>query len=665
VLVLLLGAALLPGVGASPAGADEVACGAEFPAYAPEPVATGSRSFTAEIPMSDGVVLRATVTLPTGIEGPFPVALTTTGYNRAAAGAIALGGGGAGLERHGYATVLLDDRGTGTSDGTWDSWGERTQADYPEVLDWIVAQEWSDGRIGLVGGSYMGITALFTAASGHPAVKAVFAMVPMADAYRDIVFAGGEINTAFIPLWMGLVTALSLAAGDPEPLVEHLLGVTEFQLPTVADALLGAGKDGDGPFWRQRSPIEVVDRIDVPVFIVGGLDDLFQRGEQMLYEALADHTDARLLMGPWTHGNVGSGLPAGSIPALDTLTLQWFDAHVRGLDTGAECIPPVTQYVVGADRWEHAPSWPRPNLGAERWHLRGDGSLTQEAPERAEAGRTYLQLPVTGLCTRSTNQWLIGLLGFTSCATDNRLDEALSLTWTSEPVTEAVRIDGPIQADLWIEAPLGGEAVASVAVSIVTPSGRSQGISNGLLRASQRAVDEDRSRFLDGEMIQPWHPFTAEASLPVPAGEPMLLPIEVFPTSFEIPEGHRLRITVAAYDVPHALPPLPAVLSTLAGPVTVLSSPEHPSSVVLPVVGAAVEEPTLPLEEATADEAPVDDERGTEVAAGALSRSEPTDAAAAAGAPMLPATGASVALPLAAVALAAGLALRTRLRPDR
>src|SRR5690606_35052827 len=102
--------------------------------------------------------------------------------------------------------------------------------------------------------------------------------------------------------------------------------------------------------------------------------------------------------------------------------------------------------------------------------------------------------------------------------------------------------------------------------------------------------------------------------------------IEVFPTSFEIPEGHRLRITVAAYDVPHALPPLPAVLSTLAGPVTVLSSPEHPSSVVLPVVGAAVEEPTLPLEEATADEAPVDDERGTEVAAGALSRSEPTDA---------------------------------------
>src|SRR5699024_9518855 len=119
-------------------------------------------------------------------------------------------------------------------------------------------------------GSYMGITSLFTAASGHDAVEAVFATVPMGDAYRDIVLQGGQLNTAFIPLWMGLVTALgALPLGsDPSLIVDHVLGTTEFQLPTVADSLLGGETAHDSEFWRQRSPLEVTDDIDVPTFIV-------------------------------------------------------------------------------------------------------------------------------------------------------------------------------------------------------------------------------------------------------------------------------------------------------------------------------------------------------------------------------------------------------------
>src|SRR5690606_142033 len=132
---------------------------------------------------------------------------------------------------------------------------------------------------------------------------------------------------------------------------DHLLGVPSFQLPTIADTVLGGGPAYDGPFWRQRSPIEVVDEIEAPTFIVGGLDDIFQRGEPMLYEALADHTDARLLIGPWTHITTGQGLPADGVPALGALTLQWFDAHIRGIDTGAECTPTVTQYIRGVDRY--------------------------------------------------------------------------------------------------------------------------------------------------------------------------------------------------------------------------------------------------------------------------------------------------------------------------
>lgn len=624
-------------------------CSSAFPAYEPAPVASAAETTEHEVTMSDGVVLRVDVTLPAGIDGPFPTALTITGYGKGS-GAEAFGTGG-GLPSHGYAVVVVDDRGTGASGGAWDSWGERTQADYPELLDWIVDQPWSDGRIGVTGASYMGITSLWAAATQHPAVKAVFATVPMGDAYRDIVFAGGEVNSAFIPLWMGLVTGLSLVPGsDPSVIVEHLLNVTSFQLPTMADSTVGGSTSYDGPFWRQRSPIEVAHRIDVPTFIVGGLDDLFQRGEPMLYEALAaGGTDARLLIGPWNHLTTGQGLPRDGVPSLGALTLQWFDAHVRGIDTGAGCIAPVTQYVLGAERYETAATWPIPGLRAERWHLRGDGTLTPAAPEGEEPGRSYLQAPVTGPCTRSANQWLIGALGQTPCATDNQLDEALSLTYTTDPFPEDVRIDGPMQADLWLETPLGGEALTSVAISSVAPDGTSRGVTNGLLRATHRAVDPTRARLLDGQSIQPWHPFTEAALQDVPAGEPVLVPVEVFPTSVVIPAGHRLRVTVAAYDVPHALPPLPAALQSLAaGPVTVLNDAAHPSSVVLPVVATGSGTPVV----ASAG----DGAGGPAESASAAGR----HAAAAAG--TLPATGAPVPAALAVVALLLGLVTRRATR---
>lgn len=626
---------------AAPAG-----CAAAFPRYAPEPVATEEVVLSdLAIPMSDGVVLRADVRLPAGIDGPVPTALTITGYSRSV-GAAAFGTGAAGLWQHGYATMTVDDRGTGTSGGQWDSWSERTLADYPEVLDWIVEQPWSNGDVAMVGASYMGITSLFAAASGHPAVKAVFATVPMADAFRDIVLAGGQINTAFIPLWMGLVTGLGLMpSSDPTTVVDHLLAVPSFQIPTIADSVVGGDSAYDGPFWRQRSPIEVVDQIKAPTFIVGGLDDLFQRGEPLLYERLADRVDARLLMGPWNHLTTGQGLPSGGVPSLSELNLQWFDAYVRGIDSGADCIPQVTQYVRGVERWESATSWPRPGLTARRWHLRGDGGLTPEPPAGPDAGRQYLQLPVTGVCTRSANQWLIGVLGDTPCATDNRIDEALSLTYTSEPFETPVQIDGPIQADLWLSSTLGGQAATSVAVSSVAPDGTSQGLTNGLLTASHRAVDPSRARLLDGQSIQPWHPFTRAAELSVPAGEPVLVPVEVFPTSAVIPAGNRLRVTVAAYDVPHALPPLPAALAGLGGPVTVLSDAAHPSSIVLPVLRPTATATPQPVPQVP----PAVD--GTE-----------TRGDSSGGAGRMPATGAAVPLSLAAVVLAAGLVL-LRLRP--
>ncbi len=305
----------------------------------------------------------------------------------------------------------------------------------------------------------------------------------------------------------------------------------------------------------------------MPTFVVGGLDDIFQRGEPLLYERLAKRVDARLLIGPWTHIAAGNGLPRDGVPSVDALRLQWFDQHVRGVDARTRCIPKVTQFVRGVDRYQSSTSWPVPGLAAGRWYLRGDGSLTTTKGTATEAGRRYVQAPVTGACTRSTAQWLIGAVDQSPCATDNRLDEAANLTYTSAPVTAPTTINGPIQADVWVST-TGADASVSVAVSDVAPDGSSRGLTNGLLLASRRAVDPHRSRMLDGQSIQPWHPFTRASIRPVPAGQPLLLPIEVFPTSATLLPGHRLRITISPYDVPHALPPAPALLSSLGGIVT-------------------------------------------------------------------------------------------------
>ncbi len=561
-------------------------------------------SSTGTIVMRDGVELFYSVALPAtadgvAVNGPFPTILTQTGYN---IDFPIIPASNEYLIKRGYAHVSLDVRGTGNSGGTWDAFGENEQADYGEVMDWVSRQPFCDGNVGTWGASFMAITQLFTAAHQHPAHKAMFTIVPMADAYRDIVFTGGETNVGFIPLWMGLVTGLTLAPtpstfDNPAGIVPNLAtdlinAAAQFQVPIIVDAATGAGPTSyDGPFWRLRSTIEYTPRIKIPTFIVGGLNDIFQRGEPLLYEALKKQTLAKLLIGPWTHITSGDGLPQDGVPSLDAIAVQWFDQHLRGIDTGAKKIPNVTQYVYGAEKYSTATDWPHPQARAERWFLRENGGLSREQPGPNESSTVVLQLPINGLCSTSTNQWTAGLASTIplDCFFENTLNEAtLESTFTSAPMTEDYYINGPIQADIWISPEMALDVGVSVKITLVGADGISHEITNGLLSARHRALDFSRSRYLNGQMIQPWHPFTAEAESAAPAaGEPVLLNVEVFPTSLMIPAGAQLRVAIGASDFPHGLPPLVDLADQIVGVYSVLSDAEHSSSVVFPVVPAS------------------------------------------------------------------------------
>lgn len=304
----------------TPSATTNDACvdGAAWDAYT-RPAEFGTVTTTnVSIEMSDGVTLYADVTLPDA-PGPFPAIVTQTAYSK-----DVLAGPTGFFVPRGYAQVTVDLRGTGTSEGTWDPFSERERRDGFEVFEWVVAQDWSNGRTAGYGASYLGLTQIFSAAQ-HPAgLQAIFPIVPVADAYRDIVLMGGQLNLGFMPLWVALVTGLSASPGsrwaeDPmgaaEVAVEHLVraAAEDSTVRLLVDAFLGdADVVHDGPFWRERSPITHVDTVQVPTFITGGLNDLFQRGEPLLYEALSDRVPTKLLMGPWGHvdGSAGAGLAA-------------------------------------------------------------------------------------------------------------------------------------------------------------------------------------------------------------------------------------------------------------------------------------------------------------------------------------------------------------------
>lgn len=558
------------------------------------------------ITMRDGIRLAATVTLPADengniIDAPFPVIATFTGYNQFySAGAFADNE----LVQKGYAYITVDMRGTGASEGSWQAFSQIDHDDIAELIQYIKLQPWSNGTIGMNGASYMGITGLLAGATADPAVKAIFAIVPMGDAYRDVVFGGGQVNAGFIPLWVTLVTGLSLVPtpvgfdnDDPgytlTTLLQHLQGaLLEFQLPVVAGAVIGDENKYDTEFWRIRSPLEKVDQITAPTFVVGGLHDIFQRGEPLIYEGLKDHTNAKMIIGPWTHlqGSFGEGLPADGVPDLASIRLAWFDHYLKGIETGAENYPPVTQFYKGEERYVTAADWPHPDAHAETFYLHGKpllpqfGTITRQAPA-ASYQTSLLQTPLNGLCSASASQWTAGLLGMITppCAEQDNVVNLLEAVYTSEPLVEPMALNGPITGQIWAST-TAFDTNVTVRVSIVDENGLARPLSHGIQMASMSANDPARARYMDGKLIQPWHPFSAESQRSITPFTPFEADVEVFSTSAVIGAGERLRISVGSSDLPHGISPLPDLLASLLGALTIYSTPEMPSRVNIPLV---------------------------------------------------------------------------------
>ena len=589
-----------------------------------------------------GKKLSVRVTLPAdehgnALEGPFPVILTQSGYNTnllsymflGSAGFAMMGLSDSFIVTRGYAQVAVDALGTGASEGGWELLGEDEQIGFADAVDWADSQPWSNGKLGVAGVSYMAISSIFAAQSRPDAVDAVFALLPMGDAMRGTVGIGGMLNGVFMSTWMTIThfTATQnipamLANPDHRDLLmaatqEHIDHVDIHHIPMIENALDGSPKYAfDGEYWRTRSPLEKMDNVKAPTFIFGAINDLFQRGAPMIYEQLRENdVDSRLMIYSGSHfpNFIKSHLASETIPAIDFLLLQWFDKHLKGIDTETENLAAVTQYIRNYptestptefqnDSYASAANWPHPLIYPERWYLHGDGSLTRTAPTEVEHNFT-MDNPANAVggarnangllafdltindgtkCSSSYEQWTLGLVVPEPCYYDTNLTEQIRVIFESAVMEEDYYINGPIQADIWIDS-TATEAVVAVQVEEVS-AGKSLPLTNGLLLASKRAVDIERSRIINGEMIQPFHYFTEDRSQPLVPGDVVKMQIEIFPTSAIIRKGSKLRVAISPSNQAQGILTYPSQAAAEGGITTIHNSPEYPSSLILPMV---------------------------------------------------------------------------------
>jgi putative CocE/NonD family hydrolase len=256
----------------------------------------------------------------------------------------------------------------------------------------------------------------------------------------------------------------------------------------------------------------------------------------------------------------------------------------------------VNLYAINGTHWEHFTRFPIPETSYQRLYLSGepsgaggillhDGSL-EGSPPAAEGGEEAPLLPASSPCSRETAQWTAGAASTSACDTDNASYEATSLTYTTAPLAQDMKLTGLITGDLW--AKLSSTDATLVAVlSDVESSGASNQITAGFLMASQRAIDPKLSTYTRFEghklMIRPWHPFTKASQQPVKPGEATEYQIEIYPTSAIIKAGDRLRLTIGTANTFSDAPDVPTLGQELGGTITLLHGGRYDSNVLLPI----------------------------------------------------------------------------------
>lgn len=565
--------------------------GYSFPEY---------RGFTADsfyLTMRDGTKLAADLYLPKGLKADtqIPVILYLTRYVRSFEPRFPFNiisktifGQIARQEikfftSYGYAVMVVDVRGTGASFGTRHmEFSPEEVEDGSEIVDWITAQQWSNGKVGSTGISYLGTTAEMLLVNQHPAVKACIPRSSIFDLYNDIVQPGGVRQGVFIEVWrdtthsldkneLGYIgKAAQLLIKNPKPVAgdkkrdlyeaakkQHegnfdiFSGIKKIQFRDEPHPDLGRSID-------QFSVHHYKDRIEnsgTAIYRIGGWYD-GALANSAIKGYLSTKNSVKLIVGPWDHGPAQHISPFAPDKHLKfdvhTEMLRFFDYHLKGIENGIMDEPPVTYYAMGKEEWRYSHDWPVKKARNETYYLSADQTLQPDSTKIISGSVNHRIDPEAG--TSGGARW-------NSLTIKYRFEKQIGypdwtrrsekyVQFTSEPLHTAAELTGHPVADLFVASD-AKDLQLFVYLDSVDEQGNSTYITEGQFRAIHRKISEEPAPY---PMFGPYHTFKSSDATDWNPNQAGSLHFELIPTSHLIPKGHRLRVCIGGADIDHFHP---------------------------------------------------------------------------------------------------------------
>ena len=547
------------------------------------------------VTMDDGVQLGVTITFPSKdgsspAPGRFPVVLAMTPYGR---DGICGCSNAADFATRGFVFAVADVRGTGGSQGNLNGnyFSPREAKDGYDLVEWLGTQSWSTGKVGMDGGSYVGITQYKTAELDPPHLAAIAPDDALADIYDDAYAPGGIVSASFDGQYIAVQGAPGLLTPNTD--ASMLQGTVTAKLdqatsnPVAVDYLENPFDDA---FFQERNPITMVDKINVPVFITDGeRDAFFVHGDTRMFEAL-ERRDIPIYLniGPCTHkGCGGEEAPTTNQPNIDNTEAQEIEfdqKYLMGMD-GPD-LPRVRIYDQQAGKYLEADSWPLPQasttpeyLGAAS--LTKTGTITGNRPAHSIA--SYPANPAAGYSMALDGQGTVAISPYLPL--DQRLEDGQGLTWRTPALAKPLTIAGPVALHL-VAASSAKNTDWFVKISDVAPGGSESIVAEGQLRASLRALAPGSTP------AEPIHPLIDPQ--PLVPHQFYDFQIALQPTAYTFVAGDQLQVRVTSGSFPNSVPgtvylnpssPTTLVFTPLPPAVNTVLLGRHGTKLLLPVVG--------------------------------------------------------------------------------
>jgi putative CocE/NonD family hydrolase len=563
--------------------------------HIPEPLYNDITTRSIYVPMRDGVKIAIDIILPAGLsaEKKIPTLVSFTRYWRD----VEIKAPFQWLRKRqtkrmkktdmryffgmrGYALVVVDVRGTGASFGALrHPWSPESIEDEREIVNWIVSQPWSNGKVGGYGTSYGGTTAEYLAIFDHPAVRVVIPKFNHPDGYQDIAFPGGLFNDRFIKYWGYFDYVLDRNIIPKEfgwQMRLMLKGVKPVDGEQGKRLLRAATREHQSNgdvyelsrnliFRDEQYPEEGVCLDDLAVHhfkpqleksqtFIHGWASWMDAGtaDAVIRRFLTFPNASRAVIGAWDHGghfHASPFQPLDSPPSpspeqqLNEM-LHIFDAFLKIEENTMHSEKALHYYTMGEERWKKTETWPPIGTENVRWYLGDEGSLSQEPPDK-EVGEDANEVDFQISSGQYNRWWEMGIFERKSVIYPDRSKlEGLLLTYTSSPFENDVEISGHPVITLYASSSEPDTAFY-VYLEDVDLHGRVTYITEGMLRSIHRRISHASPPY---DIPIPYHSYREKDALPLIPGEISELTFGLFGTSALINKGHCIRISIAGHD---------------------------------------------------------------------------------------------------------------------